>query len=219
MGLAVAARVKDLLTFSGGGDATGSGELYSVRLQFRRRARRRARRLASGLLALLAALALERLRRDRRRHRARRGRRPAVRAARRTPAWPARRSRSCRSRARRPNSPRVSTRASTRRPPQRQIAVAPPTSARYLVRGYLSASLVAGRGGGRLRLGRLHRRQAARAAAERRDRVRGLGRRSLGDGQRGGARQRRGQKRRRSGRLSVEHAGSRARGAALSYAQ
>ncbi len=40
----------------------------------------------------------------------------------------------------------------------------------------------------RIRLGRLHRRQAARAKAQRRDRGQGIGRRPLGAGRRGGAR-------------------------------
>ena len=60
-----------------------------------------------------------------------------------TPTWRARRSRSCRSTARRPTFPRASGRASTR-PPQRAGSLSRPAKARYLARGYVTASLIEG---------------------------------------------------------------------------
>ena len=61
-----------------------------------------------------------------------------------TPTWPARRSRLCRSRARLPTFTEHFSQSLADAAAARQIAVAAPAKARYLVRGYLTASLVEG---------------------------------------------------------------------------
>ncbi len=140
MALAVSARVKVLLTAFRGGDATGSGEYSSVRLSLGGAFGPR-KALASVTLALLAALAASGCVETagdiapgaeggqqfvRRPDASMAGATMAIMSVEGAPS----------------DLTALFDRSLDQAAAQRQIAVAPPTSARYLVRGYLSASLV-----------------------------------------------------------------------------
>ena len=122
-----------------------------------------------------------------------------------TPTWLAPRSRSRRSTARQPTFPRASARASTRRPQRGGSRSPAPAKARYLVRGYVTASPIEGGAEVDIVWDVFTSDKKRDPAAQRRDRGQGLRRRRLGDDRRCGAEQRRRQMRRRPRRLSLQH--------------